>query len=96
MESFPTSPPLSSSEMGSPRQVSKSHFKAHALELFRQVEASGQPLVVTDHGRPSVEVRPYRPAEPSAADPLDALRGSVLLFDEPFEPVGENDWEALA
>jgi len=81
---------------GSPRQVSKSHFKAHALELFLQVEASGQPLVVTDHGRPSLEVRPYRPAALSAADPLEPLRGTVLRFDEPCAPVGENDWEALA
>ena len=54
---------------GSPRQVSKSRFKAQALELFRQVEASGEPLVVTDHGRPPLEVRPYRPAR-AAADPL--------------------------
>ena len=35
---------------GSPRQVSKSRFKAQALELFRQVEASGELLVVNDHG----------------------------------------------
>ena len=80
---------------GSPRQVSKSRFKAQALELFRQVEASGEPLVVTDHGRPTLEVRPYRPAWPDA-DPLQQLRGSVLRFDDPFAPVGENDWEALA
>ncbi len=80
---------------GSPRQVSKSRFKAQALELFRQVEASGEPLVVTDHGRPTLEVRPYRPARPDA-DPLGQLRGSVLRFDDPFAPVGENDWEALA
>ncbi|MCS5693070.1 type II toxin-antitoxin system Phd/YefM family antitoxin [Cyanobium sp. FGCU-6] len=64
--------------------------------MFRQVEADGQPLVVTDHGRPCVEVRPYRPAAPSAADPLEPLRGTVLRFDDPFAPVGENDWEALA
>jgi antitoxin (DNA-binding transcriptional repressor) of toxin-antitoxin stability system len=80
---------------GALRQVSKSRFKARALELFRQVEASGEPLVVTDHGRPTLEVRPYRPAQP-AADPLEELRGSVLCFDDPFAPVGENDWEALA
>ena len=79
----------------SPRRVSKSLFKAQALELFRQVEASGEPLVVTDHGRPTLEVRPYRPAR-SDADPLEVLRGSVLRFDDPFAPVGENDWEALA
>jgi antitoxin (DNA-binding transcriptional repressor) of toxin-antitoxin stability system len=80
---------------GSPRQVSKSRFKAQALELFRQVEASGEPLVVTDHGRPTLEVRPYRLARPEA-DPLAELRGSVQRFDDPFAPVGENDWEALA
>ncbi|MEB3332609.1 MAG: type II toxin-antitoxin system Phd/YefM family antitoxin [Synechococcaceae cyanobacterium] len=79
-----------------PRQVSKSHFKAHALELLRQVEASGESLVVTDHGRPSVEVRPYQPEAPTAADPLQSLRGSVLHFDDPFAPVGESDWDALA
>jgi len=80
---------------GSPQQVSKSRFKAQALELFRQVEASGEPLVVTDHGRPTLEVRPYRPVRPDA-NPLEELRGSVLRFDDPFAPVGENDWEALA
>jgi antitoxin (DNA-binding transcriptional repressor) of toxin-antitoxin stability system len=79
----------------SPRRVSKYRFKAQALELFRQVEASGEPLVVTDHGRPTLEVRPYRPAR-SDAEPLEVLRGSVLRFDDPFAPVGENDWEALA
>ena len=80
---------------GSPQQVSKSRFKAQALELFRQVEASGEPLVITDHGRPTLEVRPYRPARPDA-NPLEELRGSVLRFDDPFAPVGKNNWEALA
>ena len=80
---------------GSPQQVSKSRFKAQALELFRQVEASGEPLVITDHGTPTLEVRPYRPVRPDA-NPLEELRGSVLRFDDPFAPVGENDWEALA
>ncbi len=88
-------PPSGPLPPGSPQQVSKSRFKAQALELFRQVEASGEPLVVTDHGRPTLEVRPYRPAR-IAADPLEELRGSVLRFDDPFAPVGENDWEALA
>jgi antitoxin (DNA-binding transcriptional repressor) of toxin-antitoxin stability system len=79
-----------------PRRVSKSQFKAHALELFRQVEASGESLVVTDHGRPTLEVRPYRPVGSTPADPLEMLRGSVLHFHEPLEPVAEGDWEALA
>lgn len=73
-------------------QVSKSQFKAKALELFRQVESSGDALIVTDHGVPTIEVRQYRKAERS---PLEVLKGSVTEYIEPTDPVGESDWEAL-
>lgn len=73
-------------------QVSKSQFKARALEFFRQVEASGTSVVVTDHGQPTLEVRPYKPV---SRDPLDVLRGSVLRFDHPTAPVADDDWEVL-
>ncbi|GAB2899578.1 type II toxin-antitoxin system Phd/YefM family antitoxin [Paraburkholderia jirisanensis] len=72
-------------------QVSKSEFKAKALEFFRQVEASGESVIVTDHGRPALEVRPYRGLE---RNPLDVLRGSVVRYENPTEPVGEGEWEA--
>lgn len=71
-------------------QVSKSEFKAKALEYFRQVEASGESVVVTDHGKPTLEVRPYRDFE---RDPLEVLRGSVVRYDDPTEPV-DVEWEA--
>jgi antitoxin (DNA-binding transcriptional repressor) of toxin-antitoxin stability system len=71
-------------------QVSKSEFKARALEFFRQVEASGESVVVTDHGKPTLEVRPYRTIE---RNPLDVLRGSVVRYDDPMEPV-DVQWEA--
>ncbi|OZI30309.1 prevent-host-death protein [Bordetella genomosp. 10] len=73
------------------RYISKTHFKAHALEIFRQVEASGEAVVITDHGHPTLEIRPYQPAQENA---LDLLRSSVLRYDDPFAPVGEDDWEA--
>lgn len=73
-------------------QVSKSQFKAKALEFFRQVESSGESVVVTDHGQPKLEVRPYKPA---AHNPLEVLRGSVLRYDQPLAPVAEEDWEVL-
>ena len=75
------------------QQVSKSQFKAKALELFRQVESSGEAVVVTDHGKPTIEVRPYRD---TAASPLDRLKGSVIDYIDPMEPVGADDWEATA
>lgn len=73
--------------------VSKSKFKARALEYFRQVEASGEPLIVTNHGKPSLEIRRV---ETPKQDPLEALKGTVLRYDRPFDPaIDPEEWEAL-
>lgn len=72
--------------------VSKSKFKPRALEYFRQVEHTGRPLLITDHGRPVLKVVPY---EESTEEVLRRLRGSVLRYDDPTEPVGA-EWEAQA
>ena len=72
-------------------EISKSRFKAKALELFRKIEAGGEPVIVTDNGQPKLEIRPYTPG---TRDPLDVLRGSVLRYGEPTAPVAEDDWEA--
>ncbi|PMR77625.1 prevent-host-death protein [Billgrantia endophytica] len=73
-------------------QVSKSQFKAKALEIFRQVETSGESIIVTDKGRPTIEVRRYKADKRS---PLERLRGSVIELSDPFELVGEEEWEIL-
>ena len=57
-------------------KISKSQFKPRALELFREIEASGRPLIITDNGVPKLEIRLYR----GLSDRLEALRGSVLHF----------------
>lgn len=38
--------------------ISKGKLKAKMLEYFREVERTGEPLIVTDHGREVLEVRP--------------------------------------
>jgi hypothetical protein len=73
-------------------EISKSQFKAKALEYFRQVEAHGQPIVITDHGSPALEVRKYLMP---TRDPFDRLRGSVTNYINPFDSVGEADWDTL-
>jgi len=72
-------------------RISKSKFKARALEYFREVERTGRALVVTDHGRPVLKIVPYR-EDPSAA--LSELRETVVRYDAPTEPVGVKDWES--
>jgi len=73
-------------------KISKSRFKARALDYFRQVERTGKELIITDHGKPVLRIAPYA-EDPAAA--LASLRGSVLRYDDPTEPVGLEDWESL-
>lgn len=72
--------------------VSKSKFKAHALEYFRQVEETGEEFTITDHGQPVLKVIPY---SPNSEESLKVLRNSVLKYEDPTEPVGLEDWKAL-
>ena len=72
--------------------VSKSRFKARALEHMRQVERTGNELVITDRGTPVVKIVPY---ERNPAALLKPLRGTVRRYSEPTRPVAEKDWEAL-
>jgi prevent-host-death family protein len=71
--------------------VSKSRFKAKALEFFRQVEQTGQPVVITDHGTPVLKLVPYHD-DPRQA--LQALRDTVVRYEAPTRPVGSDDWES--
>lgn len=85
--------------------VSKSRLKAHMLALFRQVEETGEELIVTDHGRPVLRVLPVTPP-PAAVDELfgDArsrlaergIRYSAAELTEPLDDAafGDADWWA--
>jgi prevent-host-death family protein len=73
-------------------KVSKSQFKAKALEYFRSVEKTGKPLVITDHGDPKLIIAPYV-ENPERL--LAELRGSVLGYDDPLEPVALSTWLSL-
>lgn len=77
----------------SQQYVTKSAFKAKALEYMRQIEASGESIIITDRGLPTIEVRRYRAIQPL---PLERLRGSVVEFKSPVEPVAEDEWEATS
>ncbi|RQH06539.1 type II toxin-antitoxin system Phd/YefM family antitoxin [Paraburkholderia dinghuensis] len=67
------------------KRVSKAAFKAHACELFRQVEMLGESVVVTDRGHPTVEIRPYRSKR---RDPLQVVRASIVHFNAKGVPEG--------
>ena len=43
--------------------ISKSKLKAKMLQIFREIEASGEELLVTDHGKPVLKVTPIKEKE---------------------------------
>ena len=71
-------------------QISKTELKARALEVFRDIEQSGKSRIITDRGRPTLEIRKVRQDQ---IDPLDVLKGTVVKFEAPTAPVSEDDWE---
>jgi hypothetical protein len=52
--------------------------------------------VTTGSGRSVLEVGPFRPTVPVEGDALQRPHGSVLRSDDPFVPVPEDEWAALA
>lgn len=69
-------------------EISKSRFKARALEFFREIEATETSVIITDHGRPALEVRRFRDRKP-----LETLKGSVIRYEEATRSVADDEWE---
>lgn len=67
------------------------------LAYFREVEATGEPLIITDHGREVLEVRPATPKSNTRtlATELRALAKSTAKIDEDelLKPLSPDDWE---
>lgn len=72
------------------QEISKSNFKAHALEVMRDVEKTGDEVVITSHGKPALIVKRFKQKDVS---PLEKLRNSVVKYSSPTKPVSEDDWE---
>lgn len=75
--------------------VSKSQFKAQALEYLREVEKQQTALIITHAGKPVAKVIPYKEeSDPEAV--LKSLRGSVIYYKDADEPaINPQDWEVL-
>ena len=71
------------------KAVSKSKLKARMLEIFREVEQSGEGIIVTDRGKPTLRVEPLQPQQP--VDEVFAdLRGRVVYHDDLLTPETEE------
>lgn len=82
------------------KTVSKGKLKAKMLEYFREVERTGEPLVVTDHGRAVLEVRPIQRRSTIQEVLAEYRSGSGkgcagISEEELLAPLPWEDWEVL-
>lgn len=77
--------------------VSKSQFKAQALEFLRNVEKTKTPLVITHAGKPVLDIVPHKEAKPLDQEAiLKSLRGTLIYYKDPTEPaIDPQDWDML-
>ncbi len=75
-----------------PKQVSKSSLKARMLEYFREVERTGEELVVTDNRVPVLRILPIRTR--SGPNEIFAdIRGKAELRRSELLASLEDEWE---
>lgn len=80
--------------------ISKGKLKGKMLEVFREVERTGEPLVVTDHGRAVLEVRPIQRNSTIQEVLAEYRSGSgpgctEIPTEEILASIPAEEWEAL-
>ena len=75
------------------RVVPAAKFKATCLELMDRVRETGVEYIVTKHGEPVARLVPYEAAR--SATPFGCLKGSVLAYERPFDPI-DDEWDVNA
>lgn len=61
--------------------ISKSKLKAKMLAIFRELEASGDELIVTDHDKPVLKIVPIK-QENTVEELFAGLQGQVTYLED--------------
>ena len=70
--------------------ISKSELKTHMLRVFREIEASGEELIVTDRNRPVLRIQPIA-AKKSVEEAFGSSKGH-LVFHEDVNAPTIDEW----
>lgn len=73
--------------------IAKNVVKAKLLEYFRFVESSGEEIIVTDNGKPSVRICPIKRGE-SVEELFREYRGKIEIKGDVLASSGD-EWETV-
>ncbi len=63
------------------------------LQIFRELEANGEEIIVTDHDRPVARIVPYA-TKPSVEELFANWQGKAIFHEDPATPT-TAEWEDL-
>ena len=70
------------------RQITATAFKVHCLHIIDEMNKDRQPVTITKRGRPVALLSPLQ-AQGERKSIIGAMRGSVLRYDDPFQPAAD-------
>ncbi len=70
-----------------------SDFKAKCIAVLKEIQRSGEPVVVTLRGRPMARVEPF--ANGAQRKQLGTLKGSMRIRRDLVRSGSTGDWEML-
>ena len=77
------------------KTIAASEFQAKCLRLINEMGEDGEPVTITKRGKPVAVLSPVR-AEQADRSIVGAMKGSVLAYDDPFQPAADPaDWNAV-
>ena len=68
-------------------------FKAKCISVLKEVERTGEPVIVTLRGRPMARVEPITEGAPGKR--LEVLKGSMRFRGDIARKETTRDWEML-
>ena len=77
------------------KTIAASAFQAKCLRIINEMAEDGEPVTITNRGRPVAVLSPVRP-EQADRSIVGAMKGSVLAYDDPFQPAADStEWNAV-
>jgi antitoxin (DNA-binding transcriptional repressor) of toxin-antitoxin stability system len=73
------------------KTISKARLKAKMLEIFRQLEATGGELIVTDYGRPVLKIVPLSESR-TVSEVFQGLQGRITYLEDVNMPT-MDEWK---
>ena len=73
--------------------ISKSKLKAHMLQVFRQIEQTGEEVIVTDNNRPVLRIQPIV-RKLDVDEVFASYRGKVVIH-EPLDTPTTDEWDEV-